>query len=400
MDRLGPFEPDPVVAVAVSGGADSLAAAVLTDGWVRGRGGRCVAMVVDHGLRPESAEEQRLTQRRLDALGIESIGLALSGLVRGPGLAARARDARHGVLEQACAARGILHLVFGHHAADQAETVVMRMLAHSGPAGLAGMAALTEAHAVRRLRPLLSVAPGRLRAFLRRADMAWVEDPSNADPTQQRARIRALRGDPDGTGKASRAYGQSSAARGLARAAAEAEAAVALARHVVIHPFGYAVQDGAPMPALAWAGLLAMIGGAARLPALAQVEPLAARPRPATLAGVQIRPAGRLGAGWLLVREARAMAPPVAAGPGAIWDRRFRLLGSRQGQAVSLGAWGREAPRDRAGLPSAVLQTLPALRHGGQVIRAGAVLFQPPVEILYSPAISAASPPFFPLLPI
>ena len=53
MDRLGPFEPSPELAVAVSGGADSMALALLAQDWVRRRGGTIVALIVDHGLRAE-----------------------------------------------------------------------------------------------------------------------------------------------------------------------------------------------------------------------------------------------------------------------------------------------------------------------------------------------------------
>src|SRR5271165_1051700 len=59
VDRLGFFESDPLVAVAVSGGPDSLALAILADRWARRRGGRICALSVDHGLRAESGAEIR-----------------------------------------------------------------------------------------------------------------------------------------------------------------------------------------------------------------------------------------------------------------------------------------------------------------------------------------------------
>ena len=179
MAPLGPFEPAPHLAVAVSGGADSMALAVLAADWAALRAGQVIALVVDHGLRAESRAEAELSRARLDALGIPSELLVLTGLRAGPGLAARARTARHEVLRAACARRGILHLLLGHHAADQAETIAMRMLARTGPAGLAGMAALVEVAAVRLLRPLLAMPPVRLRATLRARGIGWVEDPSN-----------------------------------------------------------------------------------------------------------------------------------------------------------------------------------------------------------------------------
>ena len=59
MDPLGPFEHNPHLAVAVSGGADSMALALLAHAWVRHGGGTMTALTVDHGLRPEAAGEAR-----------------------------------------------------------------------------------------------------------------------------------------------------------------------------------------------------------------------------------------------------------------------------------------------------------------------------------------------------
>lgn len=378
MDGLGPFEPRPLVAVAVSGGADSLAAAVLSRDWVRARHGDVLAIVVDHGLRAESTDEVRLTLARLRSADIPAVTLCLH-LVRGPGLAERARAARHAVLEQECAARGILHLVFGHHAGDQAETVAMRLLARSGPAGLAGMARLVETPLVRRLRPLLGVAPARLRATLVAAGLSWVEDPSNADPAQLRARLRRLRGDPAGVGLATRALLAASAARGHARLQRERGDAVSLAEQVRLYPEGFAVLTG-PLSPSALAALLGLVSGATRPPSESRVLALAANPRPATMAGVRLLPAGRLGPGLLLVREAVAIAPPCPARALTVWDGRFQV--QRDIEGAEIGAWGTEAPRDRGGLPAAVLRTLPALRRDGRVVSAGVTLLAGPDPVL------------------
>ena len=90
-----------------------------------------------------------------------------------------------------------------------------------------------------------------------------------------------------------------------------------------------------------------------------------------TLAGTRLMPAGRLGAGWLLVREAAAMAPPVTAVPGAVWDGRFALGPDATPPAGStLGAVGAAAAGLRAAsrLPAAVLATLPALWQDGCLV--------------------------------
>ena len=177
-----------------------------------------------------------MTRQRLDRRGIFANVLPLAGLAQGPALAARARRARYAALEAACAAAGVLHLLLGHHAGDQAETVAMRRLAGSGPDGLAAMAALAETENVRLLRPLLMVPPGRLRATLRAAGQDWVEDPSNADLTTLRARLRARLADRDGASPATRATVAGACARGRARALRERASAALLARRAGSRP--------------------------------------------------------------------------------------------------------------------------------------------------------------------
>ncbi|HEY2133608.1 MAG TPA: tRNA lysidine(34) synthetase TilS, partial [Acetobacteraceae bacterium] len=402
MAPLGPFEPAPSLAVAVSGGADSMALAVLAADWAAGRGGQVIALVVDHGLRAESRMEAELSRARLDALGIPSELLVLTKLRAGPGLAARARTARHEVLRAACARRGIVHLLLGHHAADQAETIAMRMLARTGPAGLAGMAALVEVEAVRLLRPLLPMPPVRLRSTLRARGIAWVEDPSNQNPAAQRVRLRALRGDADGAGPVTRAMVEAASWRGRQRAETEWAIADVLARRARIHGEGYAVLSPGPIDPGALAALVAMLAGAARPPSLRQTARLAARPEPATLGGVQISPAGRLGEGWLLAREPAAMAPAMPARPSAVWDGRFRLEGAGTLPAgLMLGALGSDAGRLRDGqnLPSVVLQGLPALRLHGTLVAVPHLRYRcddtvAEVGLVFHPRLQAASAGF------
>lgn len=399
MDRLGPFEPNPRVAVAVSGGADSMAAGLLVDHWARMRGGAALALIVDHGIRPESAVEARLVAGRLQNLGIEAERLRLDGLARGPALAARARDARHQILETACATRGILHLVFGHHAQDQAETVVMRMLAHSNAAGLSAMAALVEAAQIRKLRPLLGISAERLRATLRARDVVWVEDPSNTDGNFLRPRLRARQAQAP---MATRALAAAAQLRGQTRAGLDTLWQAELARCATIFPQGYAILPDGPIAAQALAHLIMTIGGAIRPPGRAQVEALAARPCAATLGGVRLMRAGRLGPGWLLLREAAAMQAPLPARPGTLWDGRFRLChlpNAASGRSdITIGAWGRDAPRDRRGLPSLVLRTLPVLRAGADLLAtAGELSRGSRPHIVNAPLSPAANAPFFPL---
>lgn len=190
VSALGPFEQPPRLAVAVSGGADSTALALLARDWATARGGSVRAFLVDHGLRPDSAAEAARALGRLAALWIPARLLLWRGPAPSRRVQERARAARLALLEAACAEAGILHLLLAHHAEDQRETVAMRAARRSGPEGLAGMPALRETARVRLLRPLLDVPKARLIATLRARGIAWEEDPSNRDPRFERARLR------------------------------------------------------------------------------------------------------------------------------------------------------------------------------------------------------------------
>ncbi len=410
MDRLGPFEPGPKLAVAVSGGADSLALALLAQDWAVGRGGSVLALTVDHGLRPESGHEADATLASLARHGISGQKLTVQGLARGPGLAARAREARYGVLLTACAAAGILHLLLAHHRSDQVETAMIRVLSASLDRGLAAMPEVTETRFLRLLRPVLNEPPAALRAVLTARGLGWIEDPSNRDPAAQRARIRLARADPEGTAEGTAAVAQAVQAAGEHRARRDNAIAAVLAARASIRPEGYALLSPGPIDPEALAALLRTVGGAAYAPSIERVAVLARDLVPATLGGVRILDAGRLAPGhlgsghldkkWLLVREARAMAPPVPARPNAVWDGRFRLVGAPPGglDAESmLGGLGVASARfnDRRGPPAAVLHGLPALWRAGIPIAAPHIgLGDPGWRIVFDPRHPAAGAPF------
>ena len=347
-------------AVAVSGGADSLCLAWLAKHW-----GNPFGLIVDHGLRPGSAEEAAVTRDRLAAFGVPSRILTLTGLAPGPGLAARARAARYTALISACGALGLSDLLLGHHAGDQAETVLMRQEAASGASGLGGMSALAYRRSVRLVRPLLGVAPERLRATLLAAGLDWVEDPSNRSAAALRTRLRARLAD-DTSGLADRLVRSAAAAGDMRIRAADAIAAVLGAR-AQLFPEGYAILSPGPIAADCLGALLRMLSGRPYGPDSAAVARLAAAPGPATLGGVRLLHAGRHGAGLLLVREAAAIGPDVAVVDDAVWDGRFVI--SAPGAlppGIRVSAVGDAAVRLRrqTDLPSCVLRTLPALWSG------------------------------------
>src|SRR5690242_4383018 len=162
MARFEPFEARPRLAVAVSGGADSMALVLLARDWAEVRGGALTALTVDHRLRKAAAAEAVQVGRWLAERGIDHQVLVRDDGHGSGGVQAAARDARYRLLEAWCRKTGALHLLVGHHREDQAETLLLRLARGSGVDGLAGMAMLAERAACRVLRPLLGVARARL----------------------------------------------------------------------------------------------------------------------------------------------------------------------------------------------------------------------------------------------
>lgn len=290
-----------------------MALAWLADRWARARGGRIICLIVDHGLRPEAATEATQTAAHLALHGIAAEILRLEDLKPGADLAARARAGRYAALENACARRAVLHLLVAHHAADQAETIAMRMLAGSNADGLAGMASMAARGQVSLLRPLLALPPAALRALLGDIGWSWFEDPSNRDPRWQRALLRGLRRDAAGLGPATRALAAAAARRGHERARRARATAEELARKVAFFPEFYAILAPGPISVPALQAVLRVVGGRRYAPSASQVAHIAAAPHACTIAGARLLPAGRLGpeGAVLVVRELAALSPGV-----------------------------------------------------------------------------------------
>lgn len=184
------------LAIAVSGGPDSMALAFCVARWrAETPGPAPIALIVDHGLRPESAQEAADTAGRLSALGIDSRILRWNHASLSPRMHETARRARYKLLEEACLSLDCTELLLAHHADDQAETILMRLAKGSGPAGLAGISAQSRYNDLRLLRPFLAV-PGigkaELIATCAAAGIAFAADPSNLSDKYARGRLRRL----------------------------------------------------------------------------------------------------------------------------------------------------------------------------------------------------------------
>ena len=187
------LEASPALLLAVSGGPDSMALMHLAARWAASLDLKPTLHVatVDHGLRPESAAEAALVAAAAAKLGLAHATLAWTGDKPRTRVQERARAARYALLAAHARAVGAPNMLTGHHADDQAETVLMRLTRGSGIGGLAGMRRATPLAAdVTLVRPLLDVPKDRLVALCAEAGLASVDDPSNHDPAYARARLR------------------------------------------------------------------------------------------------------------------------------------------------------------------------------------------------------------------
>jgi tRNA(Ile)-lysidine synthase len=184
----------PAIVLAVSGGPDSLALMWLASRWRRAlsRGPRLHAVTIDHGLRTEARREARDVKRLARALGVSHRTMRWTGAKPKSGVPAAARAARYRLLARAAQEVGATHILTAHTRDDQAETLLMRLLRGSGIAGLSAMARESEREGVRLARPFLDVPKSRLIATLRKAKLAFADDPTNSDVSFTRPRIRAV----------------------------------------------------------------------------------------------------------------------------------------------------------------------------------------------------------------
>ncbi len=173
---------DDIMGLAVSGGPDSLALLLLAhDNFP----GRIAAATVDHGLRPEAHEECKFVASLCAARNIPHHILKPSTPIRGS-IQVEARKARYSLLNGWLEHHNIALLATAHHADDQLETLIMRILRGSGIDGMSAIRA-RRGHII---RPLLPFSKEMLIQFVSAQGITPIDDPSNKDQSFDRVRVR------------------------------------------------------------------------------------------------------------------------------------------------------------------------------------------------------------------
>ncbi len=175
-----------VIAVGVSGGADSLALALL----IQKAGKKVVALTVNHGLRKEAQDEAEYVAKIMAKNKIEHHILFWQGKKPKKGIEEAAREARYNLLFDFCRQNNIKVLATGHHMRDQAETFLLRLARGSGVFGLSGILPVSERQGIKIIRPLLNMHPDEMKKFLLNQGIKWVEDPMNGNEDFLRVKIR------------------------------------------------------------------------------------------------------------------------------------------------------------------------------------------------------------------
>lgn len=184
---LATLADDPVVLVACSGGADSLALLSATVFETRNRPGHVVGVTVDHGLQEGSAEHADRVVAQMARLGAdETAAVRVTVETGGRGLEAAAREARYAVLEEVASRMDSDAVLLGHTLDDQAETVLLGLTRGSGGRSIAGMRPSFDCFH----RPLLGITRRQTEEACRAEGVEFWNDPHNTDPRFTRSRIR------------------------------------------------------------------------------------------------------------------------------------------------------------------------------------------------------------------
>ena len=354
------------VAVAFSGGGDSLSLLLAARAFADRRGRPLVALHVDHALQPSSAAWAEAAERCAGRLGAGFVRLTWTGPKPQAGVPAAARAARHRLIAEAARTLGAPVVLLGHTLDDQLENALMRgggvrvgVLREWSPSPV-----WPEGRGGFLCRPLLTLRRAELRLWLASEGLGWIDDPANDDLRHPRARARRAlaQGVPPPIPDAARP----GMPGGLWRA--EPWGGVVLEREGLMR-----AEPGHAVHLLQIAAACA--SGAERLSRPDRAEGLLARLAietafTTTLGGARIEAhAGRV----VLEREAgeaaRGGLAPVAleAGIPAVWDGRFEITADRPGLVVEAlrGQAARLDPSDRAalaGMPAAARPALPLWR--------------------------------------
>lgn len=191
IEEIFPKKLPKTIAVAVSGGCDSLALTLILDEFCRAKKIKLFAITVDHKMRQTSSIEAQELSKILQKKKISHQILTISDKkIPQKNIEANLREARYEMLHDFCEKNKIEFLFLGHHLGDVAENFLIRLFRGSGLDGLSTMSEVLEYKKIKLVRPLLNIEKEDLKNFLLSKKTRWFEDETNDDEKFLRNKIR------------------------------------------------------------------------------------------------------------------------------------------------------------------------------------------------------------------
>jgi len=184
------FEKKPSVAVAVSGGPDSMSLLFLVNAFIKYKKGKLMALIVDHRIRKNSKEEAKFISTYLHKNNINSQILTANKDKVSKKSMNEARNNRYNLLTDFCIKNNFLHLFIAHHKDDNLETFLNRKIAGSDFYGLKSMSEFSLYNNVCIIRPLLNFSKDTLLNYIKKNKIEYINDPSNFNLDYTRPTIR------------------------------------------------------------------------------------------------------------------------------------------------------------------------------------------------------------------
>jgi len=383
---FAPLKALPSLAVAVSGGADSMALMLMLVAWRQLIGEdapELSVLSVDHGLRREAAEEVQFVARISRKYGLAHKAFRWSGANSEGNTQANARNARYDLMCEWCAHQQISHLLVAHTLDDQAETVLLRLARGSGVDGLAAMATSRTWNTTVIYRPLLGVERARLLRLVEDVKCAYVSDPGNHDLKYDRVRFRQALALLEPLGVDAHGLAQTAGRLAQAREALDVSSVLAIAKSVEIFDAGFCILEPGQLEHHPYeirrrvlSRLLRAVAGRSYAPSHTPLAKLLAwvqvRDRPTrTLGGCLLM--SRKSKIWIMRETGRTALPEILLQPGQslVWDGRIRVSLSASAEnplvvkALGVDDYARIKPllKSKLNYPSALAAGLPSFWH-------------------------------------
>ena len=391
LDALTPFGTDAHLALAVSGGGDSMGLLALaaqlqnTD-----TAPRFSVLTINHGLRAQAAEEAAQVAAMCKKLGLPHAILAADERLGATDIQQQARNLRYRLMAQWCADNQAQGVVLAHHRDDQAETILMRLARGSGISGLGGMAAKQVLHTAQGslllLRPFLASAGVDLQDCAHQAGLPVIDDPSNRDSQYERVRWRQILPLLEAEGLGAERLAAMADEMRMVQAALDNKLANWLDRHADWHDYGVLSVprndfDALPVPhKQRFIGRFAQYFGQ-------HAHPLKQKKTDRLLRHIDDTAHGASVLGGMHVRWRKAklfLGREAAACPTAlmvphtdvVYDRRFKLTASENAEnqrLAALGSTGVASMRARGvvfddTVPTAYFAALPGIFDGDNLL--------------------------------